>query len=103
MQARELLDQHVFEEHCSGNEDKAAQKLCFIAFLPDILDSKAAGRRKYIEVGCVHSARQMFDVQALPNNSDFFAEVTALVAEKACPEGRVPLVMKEEREFACRF
>lgn len=40
----------MLETDCSGNEDQPPQKLCLIAFLPDILDSKAAGRQKYIQV-----------------------------------------------------
>ncbi len=40
-EVKELIDDHVFEQHCLGSEDEvAAKQLCFIAFLPDILDSK---------------------------------------------------------------
>ena len=49
-QAKHLVDQHAFESECTGNDERPAQKLCFIAFLPHILDSKAAGRQNYIQV-----------------------------------------------------
>ena len=45
------MDQHVFEKECTGNEDEPAKKLCLVAFMPNILDTKAAGRREYIKVG----------------------------------------------------
>jgi hypothetical protein len=39
----------VFQQ-CTGYGDEvAAKQLCFIAFLPDILDSKASGRNAYIK------------------------------------------------------
>ena len=43
LQVHELVSEAVFEEHC-----KRGAQLCLIAFLPDILDSKAAGRNAYI-------------------------------------------------------
>ena len=46
-QAKELVDQHVFEKECIGDEEEPAKKLCLIAFLPNILDTKAAGRQAY--------------------------------------------------------
>lgn len=50
---RQLTSQAVFEEHCVGRtadeEGIAAKDLCFVAFLPHILDSKAEGRKKYLE------------------------------------------------------
>ncbi len=52
-QAKQLVDQHVFEKECTGDEEGPAKKLCFLAFLPDILDSKAAGRNAYIKA-CFH-------------------------------------------------
>ncbi len=46
----------MWTEHCIGSQGDSdldlpsvpAKKLCIIAFLPNILDSKAAGREKYI-------------------------------------------------------
>jgi len=49
LQAKQLVDQHIFEKECVGDEEGPAKKLCFLAFLPDILDSKAAGRNAYIK------------------------------------------------------
>ena len=49
MQAKQLVDQHIFEKECIGDGEAPAKKLCFLAFLPDILDSKAAGRNAYIK------------------------------------------------------
>jgi len=40
----ELTSDEVFDEHC------AQSSLCVLAFLPNILDSKAKGRNAYIEV-----------------------------------------------------
>lgn len=48
-QAKELVDQHVFEKECIGDEEEPAKKLCLVAFLPNILDTKAAGRQAYIK------------------------------------------------------
>ncbi|KAB5527677.1 hypothetical protein DKX38_021524 [Salix brachista] len=39
----ELTDPDVMEEKCGS------AAICFVAFLPDILDSKAEGRNKYLE------------------------------------------------------
>lgn len=58
-QVRELVDQHTWEEHCVGHAadaeldvgEVAPRQLCLLAFLPHILDSKAAGREAYLEVG----------------------------------------------------
>lgn len=49
-QAKELVDQHAFERECIGDEEEPPKKLCLLAFLPNILDTKAAGRRDYIQV-----------------------------------------------------
>lgn len=51
-EVRELIDEHVFEKECIGDkaEGTPAKQLCFIAFLPDILDSKASGRNAYITI-----------------------------------------------------
>lgn len=49
-QAKELVDQHVFEKECVGDDEEPAKKLCLLAFLPNILDTKAAGRLAYIKV-----------------------------------------------------
>jgi UDP-N-acetylglucosamine pyrophosphorylase len=38
------LLQDVMEEKC------ASAAICFVSFLPDILDSKAEGRNKYLEL-----------------------------------------------------
>ena len=43
------MDQHIFEKECIGVEEEPAKKLCLIAFLPNILDTKAAGRQAYIK------------------------------------------------------
>ncbi|XP_010270060.1 PREDICTED: protein disulfide isomerase-like 2-3 [Nelumbo nucifera] len=40
----ELTGPDVMEEKCSSSS------ICFVAFLPDILDSKAEGRSKYLEL-----------------------------------------------------
>lgn len=41
----------VFQEHCLGDGDKYKPKtLCLLAFLPDILDTGAAGRQRYIQM-----------------------------------------------------
>lgn len=57
-QVRELVDEHTWEEHCIGHAadddldigEVAPKQLCLVAFLPHILDSKAAGRQAYLEV-----------------------------------------------------
>lgn len=49
MQIYELVSPDVFRAHCTGESEEAAKQLCFIAFLPDILDTKAAGRNAYIK------------------------------------------------------
>lgn len=53
VQVRELIDQAVLDVECLGMHDPGLEKaqpaqLCFMAFLPDILDSKAEGRNEYI-------------------------------------------------------
>lgn len=40
----ELTGQEIMEEKCSS------AAICFVAFLPDILDSKAEGRNKYLDI-----------------------------------------------------
>ena len=51
VQVVELTSEATFAQHCKGGSNGAeAKQLCFIAFLPDILDSKAEGRNKYIAV-----------------------------------------------------
>jgi protein disulfide-isomerase A6 len=50
MQVRELVSMATFKEHCLGDGASAAQQLCFIAFLPDVIDTGAAGRNGYISV-----------------------------------------------------
>lgn len=47
---RQLVDQATFDGECAGLGDAPAKQLCFVAFLPHILDSGAEGRNKYIEV-----------------------------------------------------
>jgi protein disulfide-isomerase A6 len=44
----EITGSKVFQDNCEVSSD--ASQLCFLAFLPDILDSKAAGRNAYISV-----------------------------------------------------
>eukprot|EP00879_Flechtneria_rotunda_P008753 GHRR01009167.1.p1 GENE.GHRR01009167.1~~GHRR01009167.1.p1 ORF type:complete len:415 (+),score=150.40 GHRR01009167.1:625-1869(+) len=53
-EVRELNDQAVFETECLGVNDPGLEKakpaqLCYIAFLPNIIDSQAAGRDAYID------------------------------------------------------
>jgi len=53
-QVRELIDEAVMDVECLGMNDPGLEKadpaqLCFIAFLPDILDSKAEGRNGYVD------------------------------------------------------
>jgi len=44
-EVHELTSPAVWEKECLGDGGSSAPKqLCFVAFLPDILDSKAAGR-----------------------------------------------------------
>ncbi|XP_010252582.1 PREDICTED: protein disulfide isomerase-like 2-3 [Nelumbo nucifera] len=43
-EVNELTSADVMEEKCSSSA------ICFVAFLPDILDSKADGRNKYLEL-----------------------------------------------------
>ncbi|KAL4431619.1 hypothetical protein ABPG77_001461 [Micractinium sp. CCAP 211/92] len=57
-EVRELVDEHTWEEHCIGHAadddldigEVAPKQLCLVAFLPHILDSKAAGRQAYLEI-----------------------------------------------------
>lgn len=49
-----MVDQAVMDVECLGMNDPGLEKedpaqLCFIAFLPDVLDSKADGRNGYID------------------------------------------------------
>ncbi|XP_021300734.1 protein disulfide isomerase-like 2-3 [Herrania umbratica] len=44
VEVTELAGQDVMEEKCGS------AAICFVAFLPDILDSKAEGRNKYLEM-----------------------------------------------------
>ncbi|GLI71386.1 hypothetical protein VaNZ11_016579 [Volvox africanus] len=47
----ELTSQDVFESECLGGSSGAKPKrLCLVAFLPDLLDTKAAGRNRYINI-----------------------------------------------------
>eukprot|EP00200_Dunaliella_tertiolecta_P006573 CAMPEP_0202346832 /NCGR_PEP_ID=MMETSP1126-20121109/5451_1 /ASSEMBLY_ACC=CAM_ASM_000457 /TAXON_ID=3047 /ORGANISM="Dunaliella tertiolecta, Strain CCMP1320" /LENGTH=437 /DNA_ID=CAMNT_0048938291 /DNA_START=34 /DNA_END=1347 /DNA_ORIENTATION=- len=47
-EVHELSGPDVWEKECMGSDGEAPKQLCFLAFLPDILDSKAAGRNAYI-------------------------------------------------------
>ena len=49
-QVTELTSPEVFKKHCTGETDGDAKQLCVVAFLPDILDSKAEGRNRHIAV-----------------------------------------------------
>ncbi|GAB4823313.1 hypothetical protein N2152v2_010359 [Parachlorella kessleri] len=57
-EVRELVDEHVWEEHCLGHAADAdldipavkPRQLCLVAFLPHILDTKAAGRQALIKI-----------------------------------------------------
>lgn len=44
----ELTGQHVFEQECLGDGETKAKKMCLMVFLPNLLDSKAAGRNRYV-------------------------------------------------------
>jgi protein disulfide-isomerase A6 len=44
-----VLDVECLGTHDPGLEKAQPAQLCFIAFLPDILDSKAVGRNGYID------------------------------------------------------
>ncbi|KAH7280411.1 hypothetical protein KP509_37G065900 [Ceratopteris richardii] len=48
----ELTGQDVLEKNC------ASAAICFVAFLPDILDSKAEGRNRYLSI--MHSVAEKF-------------------------------------------
>jgi hypothetical protein len=50
VQVMELINKDLFTAHCTGGKNGDAKQLCILAFLPDILDSKAEGRNKYIAV-----------------------------------------------------
>jgi hypothetical protein len=39
-EVRELTDSVVWEKECVGDDETPAKQLCFLVFLPDILDSK---------------------------------------------------------------
>jgi hypothetical protein len=39
-EVRELTDSVVWEKECVGDDEAPAKQLCFLVFLPDILDSK---------------------------------------------------------------
>ena len=62
---RQLTSQQVFAEHClglkadpgSGRPAADTKELCFVAFLPHILDSGAKGRNEYLEVGSPRALR----------------------------------------------
>lgn len=49
---KQLTDQDTFEAQCLGAEEaegegvQGRRQLCFVAFLPDIRDSGAAGRNR---------------------------------------------------------
>ncbi len=47
---RELTGQDVFDSECLGSEGKGGKQLCFIVFLPNLMDSKASGRNVYLKV-----------------------------------------------------
>ena len=51
-EVRELVDESVWEKECTGEDGAGARQLCFVAFLPDILDSQAAGRCARV---CTHT------------------------------------------------
>lgn len=52
----ELTDQAVFDEQCQSGG--GAKRICFVAFLPNILDTGAAGRNEHIELIKTVAARQ---------------------------------------------
>lgn len=49
-EVRELVSPEIFERECLGAEGHQAKRFCFLAFLPDIIDSQAAGRNGYINI-----------------------------------------------------
>lgn len=76
-QVRELVDDHTWEEHCVGHAadpdldipEAKPKQLCLVAFLPHILDSKAAGRQAYLRVGVgvwVKGGEQLWVVAFIP-------------------------------------
>ena len=80
VQVQQLTDQETFVEHCIGHpanetlglEAIPPRQLCFLAFLPHILDSSAAGRNAYLKV-CLalmmwhaHLTEVLSSVQGLP-------------------------------------
>ncbi|GFR51819.1 hypothetical protein Agub_g14281 [Astrephomene gubernaculifera] len=48
----ELTSQAVFEQECLGSASSGAKprRLCLISFLPDLMDTKAAGRNRYLGI-----------------------------------------------------
>lgn len=48
-EVHELVSSALFEKECIGGGQVSAKHLCIIAFLPDVLDSKASGRKEYIK------------------------------------------------------
>jgi protein disulfide-isomerase A6 len=53
VQVEQLVDQDTLEINCLGNEESPPKKLCLIAFLPNILDDKAAGRTAHIKASAL--------------------------------------------------
>ena len=57
-EVRQLTDQDVWVEHCTGHAADASinlkavkpKQLCLVAFLPDILDATAAGRQAHLNM-----------------------------------------------------
>eukprot|EP00803_Ostreobium_quekettii_P001149 evm.model.scf_354.2 EVM.evm.TU.scf_354.2 scf_354:3633-5375(-) len=49
-EVHELVDQYVFDENCLGdsNSGKSGKQVCFLAFLPNVLDSGVEGRKQYL-------------------------------------------------------
>lgn len=57
-EVRELTDNEVWTEHCIGHpansdvglKEKKPAQLCLVAFLPNILDTKASGRQELLDI-----------------------------------------------------
>lgn len=57
-EVRELTDQEVWTEHCTGHPEDTSlnlkavkpKQLCLVAFLPHILDAKASGRQQHLDM-----------------------------------------------------
>lgn len=49
-EVKELTEPFILEKYCTGSDDLPSKQLCFIVFLPHILDSRAEGRNRYLAI-----------------------------------------------------